>query len=526
MGERIYREGILPSGEHLQAIVQDDIPVDGTMFTCVSCHLRSGLGSVEGRVITLPANGKLLFKPLSRLPEMAGSRKKMIPGYLKSSDRRPAYTDETLAAAVRMGVDPAGRRFNAAMPKYLLSDRDMEILAFYLRNLSASPSPGVTDSTLSFATVYTEGVGSADLEAMLAPLEAYILDRTKQAGYHKLKAGSGPFAEEMDLSYRRLSLARWMLKGPPETWQSQLEDYYRQEPVFALLGGISGHAWKPVHDFCERNRIPCILPITDFPVVSDADWYTLYFSKGLYQEGEAVARYLRRIMETAGNMPVIQVYRKTAEGTSPAKGFKETWERFGLPPAEDRILNSEEPVTGDFWEGLISMHRGAIIISWLGSRDISSAEGIALSGEKPHMLFVSSSLLDKDLNTIPENIRSFTYITYPYRLPQEGRDDIYFLVKSWLKVKNIPVTNLEISSSIYFLGWVLTDALMHMKQHYYRDYFLDVIDMMRDQTHLVANYPRLSFGQGQRFASKGCYIVQLTEGQKPELIKRSDWVIH
>ena len=43
------------------------------------------------------------------------------------------------------------------------------------------------------------------------------------------------------------------------------------------------------------------------------------------------------------------------------------------------------------------------------------------------------------------------------------------------------------------------------------------------------DYPdaeRISFGPGQRYAMKGCYIVQLSEGAKPELVKKSDWVSH
>jgi hypothetical protein len=63
-----------------------------------------------------------------------------------------------------------------------------------------------------------------------------------------------------------------------------------------------------------------------------------------------------------------------------------------------------------------------------------------------------------------------------------------------------------------------------MKEQFYRDYFLDIIAMSQDLD--VPLYERLSFGPGQRYASKGCYIVQLGPGKKPELIKRSEWVIH
>jgi hypothetical protein len=63
-----------------------------------------------------------------------------------------------------------------------------------------------------------------------------------------------------------------------------------------------------------------------------------------------------------------------------------------------------------------------------------------------------------------------------------------------------------------------------MKGSYNRDNFLDVIGMMVDLE--VPLYERLSFGPGQRYASKGCYIVQLSKGDKPAFIKKSDWVIH
>ncbi len=76
----------------------------------------------------------------------------------------------------------------------------------------------------------------------------------------------------------------------------------------------------------------------------------------------------------------------------------------------------------------------------------------------------------------------------------------------------------------YAISQVLFWALMHMKKNYYRDNFLDIIGMLEDME--VPLYEHLSFGPGQRYASKGCYIVQLSKGEKPALIPKSDWVIH
>jgi hypothetical protein len=71
---------------------------------------------------------------------------------------------------------------------------------------------------------------------------------------------------------------------------------------------------------------------------------------------------------------------------------------------------------------------------------------------------------------------------------------------------------------------LLTLILMDMKGNYYRDNFFDVVGTMMDQQYPL--YGRVSFGPGQRYASRGCYIVQLSNGDKPKLIKKSDWEIY
>ena len=71
---------------------------------------------------------------------------------------------------------------------------------------------------------------------------------------------------------------------------------------------------------------------------------------------------------------------------------------------------------------------------------------------------------------------------------------------------------------------LLSQALMDIKENFYRDYLLDDLSMLGDLDFPL--YERLSFGPGQRYAAKGCYIVQLSPGPRPDLIRKSDWVIH
>jgi len=343
-------------------------------------------------------------------------------------------------------------------------------------------------------------------------------------------------AESMLLSreviYKRLALSRWMLKGPPETWRIQLEEYYRREPVFALLSGISNGEWRPIHQFSEDHHIPCILPITDFPVISETDWYTLYFSKGPYQEGEAAARYLDSLAESSGN-DIVQVVRASRSGQALSAGFTETWLGLGHKPVVSFSIREGEALTREFLQRVLTGEKPAVLLFWDGPGALPALEALAGFENRPERVFVSSTYLGKEVWTLKEKTRDFVYLTYPFRLP---RDEAQYtnMVESFMGIHNFQGDALVILKRVYSAVQVLSQALMGMNGNYYRDYLLDLFGMtmstsgmgLWEQDEIYPLYPRFSFGPGQRYASKGCYIVQLTKGPKPQLVKKSDWVIH
>lgn len=517
-GARMYREGRLPSGAPLEGTVKGDTPVPARGMTCAHCHMRSGLGSVEGRVYTPPTSGPRLFQPAYKaFPRVTGADRDRLG--LRGQPLRPAYTDASLARALRTGLDPTGREFSDVMPRYDLKDADMAILVRYLRTLSAQTPPGVDGSTVRFATVIGEEVSLADRDAMLKPLASYV------AFHNGLSRGFGhrmyrtPAGREIIQDHRTFSLATWVLKGPRATWRRQLEARYRKEPVFAFLGGISYGSWQPVHDFCEAREIPCLMPITDFPVASDRDWYTLYFSRGLRQEGEAAARFLAGIPAGASDARVIQVVQGDA-GQALADGFQSIWRELRRPDAKVlRLLNLQAP-SPDFLRALLQRDQAQVLLLWVGPEFLHAMTPALGAGAPGVSLVVSSSLLKERLQEVPEGLRAATYVTHPYRHPDDEARTLRNTVPSLAAQGD----DGRIASRMYSLVQVLSKALMDLDGGLTRDHLLDRVDMLPDQ--VLPDFERLGFGPGQRYASKGCYIMQLTPGPEPKLVKRSDWVTH
>lgn len=523
LGAKMYRDGLLPNGEVMKAFVSDDVPVDGTAFTCVSCHLRGGLGSVEGEVITPPTNGRVLYQ--ERKPFIKGSEfVPSIANYAKYLPERPAYTDDTLAALISSGIDPTGRSVLKAMPRYEIEDDDMAIMIAYLKTLSDQPPPGVGPRELRFATVIVEGTDPKAIESMVLPLQftvdrknsltkaSAVNDRVARMGYNMLG----------NLHAYTFSLSRWILKGEPGTWRAQLEAYYANEPVYALLGGISTTTWEPVHRFCEDLRIPCLFPIVDEPVLSTTDWYTHYLSRGTRQEGEAAARYLNSMADLIKGRAIVQVSRDNRRGRALADGFRAIRAETGQPPVIEVSLPSGEPLAAGQLRRIVAEHRPAVLIVWDDAALLKALPELLAQPDRPAMVIASGLWLGDALFSVPEALRPSLFLTYPHRLPQDdARYDL--ATRKVLAGKRAEDYDPIILRQAYIAQEVLGNALMMMRGEYYRDFLLDTIGMMKDMYYPL--YERVSFGPGQRYASKGCYIVQLTPGDKPRLEKKSEWVI-
>jgi hypothetical protein len=153
------------------------------------------------------------------------------------------------------------------MPRYDLEDDDLSDLISYLKSLRSSSAPGVTATELYLATVVTDGVPEARRRALVDFLQSYAASKNGGTREELRRAQHAPFYVNRHYpAYRRWELRVWELHGEPAGWADQLELAYAQQPVFAVIAGIGSDSWQPIHDFCERNSIPCLYPTTDLPV--------------------------------------------------------------------------------------------------------------------------------------------------------------------------------------------------------------------------------------------------------------------
>jgi hypothetical protein len=281
-----------------------------------------------------------------------------------------------------------------------------------------------------------------------------------------------------------------------------------------------------MHDFCEAERLPCLFPVTDFPVISATGWYTYYYNKGYAQEGEAVARYLNRLEALSAETSILQIVQDSPAGKALASGFQSGWHELERPAVNSVTLTAGQLLDQATLGRLLLHYRPGVLLLWTDAAILPGLPQLVAQLDSKASVFVSSGYLGKKTATIADHLRDRVYITYPYRLtpyvgPKTGGIDakIPLLASSRdFGERRIASRTIDSLTQATLLGLSL------LYDNLYRDNLLDIMSMQMDL--VVRDYERLSFGPGQRYVSKGCYIIQLGQGNNPALLPRSEWVIH
>lgn len=505
IGLRVYREGVSGSGEPLRAVGAAQTVLTGKAVACAACHRRSGFGTTEGQFTIRPITGPALFEEQT-LPV----RSERIKARL-GTRQRPPYTEELLARAIRSGIDSSGKALDPVMPRYALSNDDLKAVSAYLATLSTQPSPGVDDEEIHFATVIQPGVSAESRRAMLDIMQAFFADKGANVRSDEQRRDAGNM--RMYRSYRKWVLHVWELSGSSATWESQLEAYYRQRPVFALIGGLGGESWRPIHDFSERLELPSVFTQVKLPVLSGSNNYNFYFSRGLALEAEVLAKFLRDQSNTGS---VVQVYRRDEAGLAASAAFRQAMRPNAI---EDIVLDG--PIDEAVF-GTISTLKPSALVLWLGEKDLGAMQGWGANVSVP--VYLSFEQLGGKFPSALAALSGNLRLIYPSDLPP--RHDARLLrTKIWLHSKGLPITDEVVQINTQFALTVISDAAGHIMDSFSRDYFVERIEHAVSQTPTPSMYQSISLGPGQRFAAKGSSVVQVVGGDKVQFKPLSGWIV-
>lgn len=517
VGAAIYRTGILRSGSPLTGARTGAQPATGEQAACINCHRRSGLGSQEASGSIPPITGRFLFHQPARNVDQA--QLPYIPG---ARLQRQAYTEATLARAIRNGVDPDGRELSYLMPRFALEDADMAALVAHLRSLDRAQVPGVSSSELHFATIVAPDADPIKRRAMLDVMRQFFQDRNTAprgaSGQTMIASGNTASTRSMFKVNRLWVLHVWELEGDPATWPRQLERKFAETPVFAVISGIGGRTWAPVADFCERREVPCLFSNVERPPDgAEHNFHTLYFSRGVLLEADLIASDIHA-GSSAGPKRVLQVFRAGDIGESGAAAVAAHLKSQGVE-AVLRILPHGAPSQAVTAAVRDSSAVDATVL-WLRPADLAALDG-APAPNQP--IYVSGVMGGLDAAPLPKSWQDHAHMAYPFDLPDRRRVRIDYAL-AWFRIRNVPVIAEQVQLDTYLACGLLSETLKHMIDAFVPDYLIERLEDTLEHRTVTGYYPHLGLGPHQRFASKGGFLVHYDAANAGRLIPDGDWI--
>lgn len=474
-GRRIYEEGIMQTGAPLLGKSAGSSTLSGTQAACTACHRRSGMGSREGRVAVSPVTGPMLYaQPSSYWPRRPGRSAQAVTPLRQ--DARAAYDDAHLMRAIRSGVDASGAPLDALMPRYDLDDPDMQSLIAYLRQLSAAPTPGLDREGLHLATIVTP---DAD------PARANLITETLSA-----------WARSGALDGMPIDLQVWRLEGEPAGWTRQLHDLDARRPVYAVLSGAGGARWRPVRDFCEQARLPCLFPIVDLAPDDAQDFYSMYLSRGVPLEARILARQIKELAPSA--VRVVQLFDDEA-GVASVRMLADA---LGVPLQNARAWVPESP------ESFIDdLRPDDVVVGWLSPTHLSALARLRPQGLGTRLALFSAQLAPPEKTNLPLAWRREARWISLRSDPQRVRGKGVLGLAPWQSRLQLPPSDDVLMSEIYAATYFFGDALARMRGPWTREYLLETLESAHYTRPAGSAYFALSLAPGQREAAKAGFLL-------------------
>ena len=477
-GRQIYREGTSPGGGRIVALMgEQTVEVPASIMPCAGCHGRDGRGRPEGGITPTELTWDNLTKPY---------------GITHPTGRKHGpYDARSMKRAITMGLDPAGTRLHAAMPRFQMSQEDMADLLAYLQVLGREEDPGTSDGAVTIGVVLPP-------PGPLAPMGAAIRAA--------LAARAAEWNWDGGVWGRRLELRFVEPPAPPAERRERVAAFLDGEEVFAAVAAFTAGADRELATLFAEREVPLVGPFTLHPRTGfPLNRYVFYLLSGVEAQGRALVRFATpsdgRPVTAAIVAPEDEELHgavETVEKAMAAAGWPSPttirYQRGGLDPA-----------------GTARRIAGAGEVFLLGG---SGAEAAALlaavarperTGPLPRVL-ATATAADAALFGTPAAFAGRLFVAQP-TAPADQSPRAVAEYRRLAEASRLPAEHVSAQLSALAAAEVLFHGLRQAGRDLSRERLVEALEGVRQlQTGLV---PEISYGPNRRVGAQGAWITMV-----------------
>jgi hypothetical protein len=315
----------------------------------------------------------------------------------------------------------------------------------------------------------------------------------------------------------------WELSGAPQSWRAQLEAKYAERPVFALISGLGADDWDPVHGFAEAAKIPSLFANVDVAPSAERDLYSFYFAKGVILEAEVLAQYLLETEKGSAPTRVEQLFSAGSAGVKAAARLREV--------LKEHAIISEERVLGQATPAAIAANLGHLtgadaLVIWLARDQLGALA--ELPPPPAGQIVFSGWLGGLEQAPLAADWKRASLMVYPVDAPQRRDARMQFNLRPWLRQQGIEDGDEVLLGNTLAACNLLSESMTRLRGFFFRDYLLELIQNYPSgmgNAPAPQAFPRFALGPGQRYSSKGAYIVRFKAPTTNELELVHDWIV-
>ncbi|UCO97553.1 ABC transporter substrate-binding protein [Metapseudomonas lalkuanensis] len=469
-GRRIYLEGVgSANGEISARVGAADTLVPAALMPCANCHGADGRGRPEGGV---------------RPPDITWRRLSLPYGQTQANGRSHGpYDDGALARAVSEGVDPAGNRLDPAMPRFVMSLRDMASLSAYLKRLEDDRDPGVEEGELRLGTLLpTRGPLAEPGHTVAAVLRGALAQVNDAGGIHG----------------RQLKLVVRDPGTSPQAMERALDQLLDEDRVFALLAPMVPVLDGELSERIGTAGVPLVGPVARF---DEASANPLVFNAlpGLREQLFALAGYASSDLGLKQAEALVaypgDVRQQVLAEDLALRLMDQGWSRV-------RLLGYDANDTDSV---LRHAAKGAQGVFFLGQSEAFArlADQLQAANLSPY-LFAASSQVASSALRIPSSFSRRLFLAYPF-MPADWTPGGEAALLAIRRSQGLGSQHAVLQVGAYCATVLLSEGLKRAGREVSRDKLVSSLEGLHGfRTGLT---PALSFGPGQRTGLAGAYIV-------------------